>query len=154
MYIRPLLTHKTRNAIAQRLLKGIRKKCPNLKEIDFIAVMGFSGVIPATYISDALKIPILIIRKTAESAHGDILEACNYPDNASFIIIDDGICTGKTIIKILHTIKEEYDWKCKAVFLYNQKKIRRELYENKVLWNRMISQVNSDAIWKFPVYVV
>ena len=147
-YIQTLLNCKTRSAITGKLLKSIRKKCPNIKKIDFIAVMGFSGVIPATYISDALKIPILIVRKNKESSHGDILESIRYPDDASFIIIDDGICTGSTITKILRIIKKEYNWQCKAVFLYNQKSIKYWVYQDKTIWKQMISK------WKFPVYVV
>jgi hypothetical protein len=85
--------------------------------------------------------PIIIVRK-GESAHGSAVECpTSMPGEGndisfaamprSYIIVDDGIATGATVLAIRHSIEvwvddlhgyglHNFKMTCKGVFLYNQ----------------------------------
>ena len=105
---------------------------------DAIAVTGNSGAIPAGILSINLNKPIIIIRK-GESSHGTEVELPSMCDDGTvftsqprrYIIIDDGISTGATIIRMRRMIAEEIDGRsttnpdfdlyCVGIFCYNQR---------------------------------
>ena len=91
-------------------------------EFDFIAVRGMSGALIGGAVSMELSKPIVIVRK-GESTHGAAVE---YPTDmtvtsSKYIIIDDGIATGSTIIEILEKLGPgHFCCTCKGIFLYAQ----------------------------------
>jgi len=138
----------------EKMLKMERVK------FDMIVGQGNSGVLGGVLLSVQMKKPMVIVRKKAEKTHGCLIE---HPDNfdshtkgkmfqeCRYIIVDDGIDTGKTITRINKTIKQhckENTWpipECVGVILYDQRAIS---------CSTDIDGVHDDEGWDFPVYDV
>ena len=75
------------------------------KKINAIAFTGTSGAALAYPVSYATGIPLLCVRKSTKDNHYRAkLEGYTRPKN--YIIIDDCVCTGTTIKKMVKAIKE------------------------------------------------
>jgi len=95
-------------------------------EFDAIAVRGLSGMLLGTTVSDRLGIPLVVVRKR-ESQHSDhMCEGPYYPnddggpqDYLRYIILDDCVSTGETLLAIEDEVQEEYHKPvCVGVYLY------------------------------------
>lgn len=118
-YLNNILDPKLSKKVIKRLADGIRDSGV---EFDFIAIRGMSGAIIAGALSIRLNKPVVIVRKVGDQNHSsdtvDHVTFCN-PRNQSYIIVDDGIATGKTMANIIHRL-DEINSKCRAIFLYIQ----------------------------------
>lgn len=88
---------------------------------DGIVIRGMSGALVAHYVYDKTSKPIMVVRK-GESSHGCQLEA-PYPAKVErYIILDDCISSGNTIISIKQKmdIQNEYghNYQVVAIVLY------------------------------------
>lgn len=106
VYNQPLYNSKLKSAI--RIVKNFHKSSP----FDAIAFCGYSGAAFAFPISFALNIPTICIRKREDSknTHCDRFYEGILPKK--YIIIDDRICGGYTIERIISEMTAE-------VALYN-----------------------------------
>jgi len=97
-----LLNHKIRNKIIFQCMN-------DLKNIDFsfdtIACCGTSGLLVVPQISELLKKNILVVRKKKEKRYSPFQYEGPIPNK--YIIVDDLICSGKTVKHIIYTIKED-----------------------------------------------
>lgn len=97
---------------AAAAIKAFKLKNP----FDAIAFTGTSGAALAYPISAMLKIPLICVRKGANH-YGEPIEGC--VTATKYIIIDDFISMGRTMKKIISTIKKEMPTaKPVAIFLY------------------------------------
>lgn len=100
-YLDSLLTPKSFKGSANNLLKMITK---SKVKFDGIACTGSSGIMIAPYIASLLNKKIILVRK--EKSHSfSLVEYVGTPKK--YIIIDDFIESGKTIINIIESIKED-----------------------------------------------
>ena len=129
-------------------------------KFDMIVGQGNSGVLGGVLLSVKMKKPMVIVRKKTEKTHGSLIER---PDNfgshtrgkyfqdCRYIIVDDGIDTGKTITRINDTIRKvckDNTWtppECVGVILYDQRSISGETD---------IDRIHDAKGWDFPVYDV
>lgn len=108
----------------KKLIKSIRESGI---EFDYIVGTGISGIIVIGAVASGLDKKILIVRKDGEGTHGVDFEYPNDwdPTLKKFIIIDDGIATGKTIRRIFNRMTDSFfrgesiENLCKGIFLYN-----------------------------------
>jgi len=115
---------------ADLLIKRIKDS--KLK-FDFIAFRGYSGALIASLVASSLSKPLTLIRKRGDRSHstyghshGEYVEYDNSMTDVFFcegryIIIDDFIDTGETLLKIKKAIDKESVNRvvCVGVFLYN-----------------------------------
>lgn len=93
----------------ERLAKRIQTAVDQFKESipvmpDAIAFTGSSGAVIAFPLALRYKLPLIMVRKPHEKSHGVELE-CNTSELIkNFIIVDDFVCTGRTIRQILASI--------------------------------------------------
>ncbi len=97
-----LLNHKIRNKIIFKCVQYFKKA---KLDFDTIACCGTSGLLVVPQISEILKKNILVVRKANEKRYSPFQYEGPIPNK--YVIIDDLICSGKTIKHILHTIKED-----------------------------------------------
>lgn len=97
-----LLNHKKRNEIINNAIKDIKEA---KLSFDTIACSGVSGMLVAPRISEILNKNIMIIRKENERRYSPFQYEGVVPSR--YIIVDDLICSGKTIRHILKTIRED-----------------------------------------------
>jgi orotate phosphoribosyltransferase-like protein len=129
-------------------------------KFDMIVGQGNSGVLGGVLLSVEMKKPMVIVRKKSEKTHGSLIEHSNVMESHTkgkvfqecrYIIVDDGIDTGKTITRINDTIRKyckENSWtppECVGVILYDQRAISGDTD---------IDGVHTDKGWDFPVYDV
>lgn len=91
----------------QKLIKRLIKKIQAFKKkipFDAIAFTGTSGAAAAYAVSYELKIPLICVRKKDNNHCGLPIEGA--VTAKSYIILDDFIDQGKTIKKIISTIKK------------------------------------------------
>jgi len=113
---------------AAKKLRAIKRKHP----FDAIAFTGSSGAALAYPLSYLLKMPLIHVRKGSSHYSGKIEGTIS---SKKYIIIDDFIDTGKTLLKVMKTIDEALEKKAKPVaiclyssgresdFSFNKKKI-------------------------------
>jgi adenine/guanine phosphoribosyltransferase-like PRPP-binding protein len=97
-----VLNHKVRNKIIIKAVCDLRKIS---KDFDSIACCGVSGLMVVPQIAEILNKNILVVRKD-ERRYSDFTTEGVAPFR--YVVIDDLICSGKTIKHITDTIKEEY----------------------------------------------
>ena len=97
-----VLNHKIRNKIIIKAVCDLRKIA---KDFDSIACCGVSGLMVVPQIAEILNKNILVVRKD-ERRYSDFTTEGVAPFR--YVVIDDLICSGKTIKHITDTIKEEY----------------------------------------------
>lgn len=87
-------------------------------KIDYLACTGISGLIVAAPLSISLGIPIVVVRKPKVYSHSGFLceglpiayENGRAATDAIFryIIVDDFICRGETLARVIKTLKEAH----------------------------------------------
>jgi len=113
-----LLNPKLRNEIIAQCSNSL-KQYSSL--FDTVACCGTSGLLVVPQITEILNKNILIVRKKNEQRYSPFLYEGVVPKN--YIIIDDLICSGKTIKHILRTIKEDVPAaKCFGVYCFMKDK--------------------------------
>jgi adenine/guanine phosphoribosyltransferase-like PRPP-binding protein len=106
-----VLNHKIRNKIIIKAVCDLRKIA---KDFDSIACCGVSGLMVVPQIAEILNKNILVVRKD-ERRYSDFTTEGVAPFR--YVVVDDLICSGKTIKHITDTIKEEYQ-RARALGVY------------------------------------
>jgi adenine/guanine phosphoribosyltransferase-like PRPP-binding protein len=108
-----VLNHKTRNRIIIKAVCDLRK----IEHFDSIVCCGISGLLVAPQIAEILNKHLVVIRKENDKCYSDFGIEGVAPYR--YIIIDDLICSGKTVRHIKNTIKEDYPRAiCIGVYCY------------------------------------
>jgi len=107
--------------ITKELIKSFAKLIKSSKvKFDAIAFSGMSGALVAPLLSLKLGKPLLLVRKDNDGSHGYEMEGLAFPtlgERKHVIIIDDLICSGATIKRMLdRLIRKGID--CNGIFLY------------------------------------
>lgn len=98
-----------------KLKKVVKQLSDNIKEfqkthrVDAIAIRGMSGALIGGIISNKLGIPLMCVRKG--KSHSDFkveTYLTEYKPQINYIIIDDLICSGRTITAIIQEVKKEF----------------------------------------------
>jgi adenine/guanine phosphoribosyltransferase-like PRPP-binding protein len=97
-----VLNHKYRNGVIMNTVCDLRKIS---NDFDSIACSGISGLIIVPQIAEILNKNIIILRKAQEKRYSEFEIEGVTPFR--YIIIDDLICSGRTVRHIKNTIKEE-----------------------------------------------
>lgn len=87
-------------------------------KFDALAFQGVSGASVAFPLSFDLGIPIIAVRKKNENSHGRFVEGpCGVK---KYAIIDDFICSGDTVLRIIESIQRwDRNLKPAQLYLYN-----------------------------------
>jgi adenine/guanine phosphoribosyltransferase-like PRPP-binding protein len=97
-----VLNHKYRNTVIIKAVCELRKISD---DFDSIACAGISGLIVVPQIAELLQKNIVIIRKDSDERYSEFVIEGVTP--FKYIIVDDLICSGKTVRHIKNTIKAE-----------------------------------------------
>ena len=132
-----------RNAIAMMKNDGV--------EFDFIAVRGNSGSMLACYAAEKSGKPIILLRK-GESSHGSQVEmpVGMEEDKYRYIIVDDLIWSGATIVNISIEIKKTFGRVQKTpqmvgMIMYNPRPVQGSTYEKDGCWDE-------EGLMDVPIY--
>lgn len=113
----------------QRASVKIQHLCEEMK-IDALACCGSSGMMAAAVLTVALDIPIIYVRKQGESSHGSSVESNSIGKPIlRYLIVDDFICTGATLDRIVEGIEKFADRnsmqrpECVGAYLYNESSV-------------------------------
>jgi adenine/guanine phosphoribosyltransferase-like PRPP-binding protein len=107
-----LLNHKERNKIVMSAVKVLKKY-----DFDSIACCGTSGLLVVPQIAEILDKHIVVIRKPSEKRYSVFDVEGVVPSN--YIIVDDLVCSGRTIRLIRNSIKSECTLsKCVGAYFY------------------------------------
>jgi hypoxanthine phosphoribosyltransferase len=106
-YLCFVLNIKARKLIIKRLIEEIYKSS---LEFDSIVFRGMSGAVIAPSIADKLNKDLILCRKSEERHSFHDIEYVG-SNIGSYIIIDDLICSGKTILAITEMIDAEWHTK-------------------------------------------
>lgn len=127
-----VLNHKSRNKIVVQAVCDLRKI---ENTFDSIIVTGISGLLVGPDVASILNKHLVVIRKSTEECYSPFIIEGVIPHN--YIILDDLICSGKTVNGILKTMKDECPRsRCSGVYSYlkehcayrsNPKLCRRDL---------------------------
>lgn len=90
------------NRLAQDI-PGVMRQCG----ADFIVVQGTSGSFAAAALQMVLDVPIMLLRKETEKSHGQSVECSSDHTHRRALILDDLICSGDTIHKIITQLPRE-----------------------------------------------
>jgi len=129
--VTPVAQRKLVNKVSKAILK-----IHNKTKLSHIVCTGISGQGMAWPVGYVTKIPVAVIRKSGERSHGNPVEGSGILKN--FVIIDDFICSGNTIKRILKLLsskeedprKRDIELSCKAIILYNDSGSKHgELYK-------------------------
>ena len=109
-----LLNHNIRNKIIMECVGRLRSV-----DHDCIVVCGTSGLMVGPQVSEILQKNLVIVRKQHDSSYSNFcIEGAYSP---RFVILDDLICSGKTIDYILRVINNEYyRIECVGAYFYLQ----------------------------------
>jgi len=109
-----LLNKNVRNKV---IFDAIESLIKIEKQFDTIACCGTSGLLVVPQISEILKKNILVVRKRNEQRYSPFAYEGAVPEK--YIIIDDLICSGKTVKHIINTISEDCTRaKCLGVYVF------------------------------------
>jgi adenine/guanine phosphoribosyltransferase-like PRPP-binding protein len=110
-----ILNHEFRNMIVMEAVKKLR-----VYDFDIIVACGTSGLIVVPQVAEILKKNILVVRKINEKCYSEFSTEGVAPYR--YVILDDLICSGKTVKHIKRTIKDEYPYaKCIGIYCYLSK---------------------------------
>jgi len=120
-------TTKSPAALTDTFQKSVARLVKLREELGFdaIAFRGSSGAALAFVASIAMQIPIIFVRKNDESNHGNPVESNSRTPIKKYIIVDDFVCSGKTLQAILDGIRKiskqqaMAEPKCVGAFLYS-----------------------------------
>lgn len=93
---------------------------------DSIACCGISGLLVAPIVAENIKKNLVIVRKKNDKRYSPFQYEGVVPNN--YIIIDDLICSGKTVKHILDTISEDCpNAKCVGIYCFLKDKCAYKL---------------------------
>jgi len=108
-----VLNHKYRNGVIIKAVCSLRKI---EKDFDSIACCGVSGLMVVPQIAEILNKNIIIVRKDERRYSEFYLEGVS---PSRYVIVDDLICSGLTIKRIINSIEEDTPRaKCIGVYFY------------------------------------
>jgi adenine/guanine phosphoribosyltransferase-like PRPP-binding protein len=108
-----VLNHKNRNKVIITAVCDLRK----VESFDSIVCCGISGLLVAPQIAEILNKHLVVVRKENDKCYSDFGIEGVAPYR--YIIIDDLICSGKTVRHIKNTIKDEHPRAiCVGVYCY------------------------------------
>lgn len=96
---------------AVRRQKVIDWLVAKLKEVgaQAVAASGHSGLIPASIVAHKLGLPLLAVRQLGTDTHDVSMVNGIVPHHVrSFVIIDDGIASGRTVARIIEKVRAEF----------------------------------------------
>ena len=109
-----LLNPKNRNSIIEKCCKEILE---NEISFDSIACCGISGLLIAPVVAEKIKKNLIVVRKKNDTRYSPFQYEGVIPK--TYIIIDDLVCSGKTIKHIMNTIQEDCpNAKCFGVYCF------------------------------------
>lgn len=91
--------------------KTIAEWLPQIMEAtgaDAVVVTGKSGMSLAFATMMLLDYSLIVVRKKSESSHGHAIEGDHRKDVKKYIILDDFVCSGKTVTTIINSISENW----------------------------------------------
>lgn len=100
---------------ADMVLQTLR---PIRDQFDGLYATGLSGVLPAAIAAYKLKKPLVILRKPNDGSHGRELEGLGLVPGPRLIIVDDFLCMGRTLDRLLTAIPSTYT--IEQAVLYDQ----------------------------------
>jgi len=112
----------TRDVIVPKLVENITNF--GLDKFDAIVFRGMSGALVAPIVAYLLKKPVVLVRKDKNTHSTYWVEGLHEVNR--YIVIDDLICTGKTMNEILTKMSERHaasfktPHECVGIFLYCQ----------------------------------
>jgi len=114
-YLKPAFSQAKRKELIDYAVKQLRK----VKDLfDFIVVRGNSGLLIGPSVADRLNKPFGVVRKPSEKSHcWHIYEGALFEKSGRYIIIDDLIDSGDTIVSIVETMNE-YKAVCVGCYFY------------------------------------
>ncbi len=92
----------------------IKTLVETIKDVDFIACTGISGLMFAAPVAYLLKLPLVVVRKTKDGSHA--VEFVEGNPKGNYAIIDDFMSSGKSCTYIIETLEA---FMCKKVYLWN-----------------------------------
>lgn len=103
-------------------------------KFDAIAFTGSSGASLGFVLGIAMGIPVIYVRKKEEKTHGNVIESNTRGNIRKYIIVDDFICTGNSIRRVIDQI-DQFSTKdgmkapqCVGIYLYDDN--RRDFLYN------------------------
>lgn len=109
-----VLNHKIRNKIIIKAVCDLRKISDSF---DSIACCGVSGMMVVPQIAELLNKNIVVVRKEGDKCYSEFRTEGVAPFR--YIILDDLICSGKTVKHIKKVLKSEYSRSvCQGVYCY------------------------------------
>jgi orotate phosphoribosyltransferase-like protein len=105
--------HGSLRAIAQRIAETLPKL---LAEYDAQAVVvtGKSGMSVAFAAMMLADIPLIVVRKRGENAHGEMIEGVTSVEVRRYIILDDFVSSGATVRTVVRDIDDYCRVQCYA----------------------------------------
>lgn len=97
-----LLNPKIRNKIIFQCVNDLNNISDNF---DSIACCGMSGLLVVPQVSELLRKNIIVVRKRNDQRYSPFAYEGVVPKK--YAIVDDLICSGKTVKHIIHTISED-----------------------------------------------
>jgi orotate phosphoribosyltransferase-like protein len=114
-YLECALDPRLRRAVIEVSLRRLRK-LKKITKFNTLAVRGISGLAVGSILSHQLKCNLTVVRST-KACHS-IRDAEGYiKGDGKYIIVDDFVCSGRTIKKIIAAIGDDMD--CVGILLYN-----------------------------------
>lgn len=134
-YFDSAIDHRRKETVTSAR-KFLRKRT---KEFDAIAFTGMSGAALAPILAYLLDKQLIIVRKdrTAEASHSTATVEYIYPLKPRIVIVDDFVCEGLTIKRIIDKIKDvHYGAQFVAVYCYHYgyDKAKQESLDLPVCW--------------------
>jgi len=121
MYMESVFCVEDHQKIIQRMVVKV-EKLKSILSFQAIACTGVSGFAVAFPIAYECKLPVIAVRKSGESSHGDKIEM-GYKKRIiihKYLIVDDFIESGSTIRSIIKNINKYDDaLECAGILLYD-----------------------------------
>lgn len=93
--------------------------------INCIVITGVSGLVIGGAIAYKTSLPIVVVRKTTENNHSEILvEYSNDLLEFRCAFIDDQIASGSTLKRVLRELEKEHKTVLTKIYLYNDSRDR------------------------------
>ena len=113
-YLTAALRPEQARLAVERVIRRIRR----MDSVDAIAFRGMSGALIAPAVSIRLGIPLIMVRKEAKTHSAHSVEG--YALAKRYVIVDDLVASGKTVIAICEAIEGfAPDARCAGVITYN-----------------------------------
>jgi orotate phosphoribosyltransferase len=141
-YLHPMFCHKTRRELLSRA-EGLIHQF-KLKPTGIVGT-GLSGVTFATLLAHHLRINPVFVRKENDGTHSShLIEGVDRSILNRFLIVDDTIDSGKTILRIVKTLKN---------FCITNV-IRHQFYKIGFLYNEELGLMRKCGIDFIPLMVI